>query len=165
MQLELEKVDRYHEAFGMVRRGDEAVLTGALLKGKGLFIIKSMGLWKLSSSPCKSFVHWVEMEAGCKKSTAYALIGLYEKFADVIENNADLQSVDVTKAYLLLPFIADDATVDEKEELLYMAKETPWPSFCDNIRKMKGKIATDECPHDEIEAVERCKKCGKWFRS
>jgi hypothetical protein len=64
----------------------------------------------------------------------------------------------------LLPHTKEDATLDEKEELLHMAKGATVRGLTDNLREKDNKQTSDTCPHANTEFVTRCRDCGKWLR-
>lgn len=162
--LRVVSADRLFEAVQGVKHGLQDAKSGMLGAGKWLCTIRNEKLWKLDGSPSKSFSHWVENELCLSKSTAYNLIDAYEKVGELITNNPDLRDIDMSKVFLLLPYMTDKTSLSDKEDMLHMANGTTWRGLQDNLRAMKGKKATDDCAHEERETVERCKVCGKWFR-
>lgn len=158
------KADRLFEAVQGVKEGLYEAKDGMLSAGKWLCCIKTEKLWRADGSPSKSFSHWVENELCLSKSTAYNLIDAYEKVGDLIENNKDFKDLDMSKVFLLLPYITDKTSLSEKEDMLHMANSTTWRGLSDNLRGMKGKKGTDQCEHLERETLERCKACNKWLR-
>ena len=158
--------DRLFEAVQGVKNGLYDAKGGMLTAGKWLCYIKEEKLWKADGSPSKSFSHWVENELCLSKSTAYNLMDAYEKVGTLIEGNRDFKDLDMSKVFLLLPYITKDTTEDQKEEMLHMANATTWRGLQDNLRGFRGKKGTDQCDHppEERETLERCKKCNKWLR-
>lgn len=62
----------------------------------------------------------------------------------------------------MLPVVNDE----NRQKLLDKAADenTTFESFRNDIRKIKGKVATDECKHEILENWSRCKTCSKWFK-
>lgn len=138
---------------------------GFLEAGRHLLIIKQKRLYQAEGNHIMSFAHWVENELGYGKSLAYQLIEVYEKWGDLL-GRPEYVGVDYTNAVLLLPLVSDKTTLSEKEELLRMAEHQTSRGLKDNIKNLKGGIATDECSHPEEsqESWNKCKTCGKFWR-
>lgn len=153
-----------HNAVITVKQGFSETKAGILKAGKALFQIKEFKWWKVSGSPVISFAHWCENELGISKSTAYAHIDAYGKVGDILENNPDFQSIEMSKVFLLLPYISEEMNIAQKEELLHMCLTTTWNGLRDNLKNLKGVKASDECQHEQTELLERCKICSKWLK-
>ena len=76
---------------------------GFLGIGQALSIINKNDLWRFSDS-CTSFSNYVEKSQGMKKSMAYALIGVYERFSPILLAHEDLKAVEPSRLIRLLPF-------------------------------------------------------------
>jgi hypothetical protein len=128
---------------------------GFLGIGKALSIINKNDLWRFSDS-CTSFSSYVENVQHIRKSWAYALCSVYEKFAPILLAHEDLKTVEVTRLVRLLPFIQEDNI----EELTHTAANVPAKAFDDTIRNLQGRKGTDECDH-EFEEIrfQQCTKC------
>jgi len=103
------------------------------------------------------FDHFLR-EMDIKKSTAYNAMAVKKEFFDVTKANR--LSIEPTRLVRLLPLRLNE---EEKPEWLMKAADLPHTAFMDCIRERQGKITTDACCHDEREAWERCKTCGKFF--
>jgi hypothetical protein len=128
---------------------------GFLGIGKALSIINKNDLWRFSDS-CTSFSSYVENVQHIRKSWAYSLCSVYEKFAPILLAHEDLKTVEVTRLVRLLPFIEDD----NLEELAHMAATVPAKDFDANIRNRKGKTAPDQCEIHDWRIIKQCKICG-----
>ena len=138
---------------------------GFLSAGKHLMIIKQKGLYRAEGNHAVSFVYWCENELGIGKSTAYQLIGVYEKFGDLLGRD-EFKQIDYTRATLLLPLVTDKMTLSEREDLLHMAAHQTPTGFKNNVKNLRGETATDECSHpdDQQESWQKCRTCGKFWR-
>jgi hypothetical protein len=163
-EVMVQKAEQLFDAVKNVKVGLGDAKHGMLLAGKYLMKINTEKLWKADGSPSKSFAHWVEMELSLSKSTCYNLMDAYAKVGELIENNAHYKDIDMSKVFLLLPYIKDDASLADKEEILEMAQSCTWRGLQDNLKNMKGKKASDECDHEETETFVRCKKCRSWLK-
>lgn len=138
---------------------------GWLRAGKELMIIKQKRLYRLEGHHATSFAYWVENELGISKASAYQMIDIYNRLGELLLCK-DYIDVDYSKAALLLPLLTDKTTLQEKEDLLSMAKTQSVRGLKDNIRNKSGKTATDECLHPDgrQEPWNKCLNCGKMWR-
>jgi len=159
---DLQTGDRLYKHKQGVIDGLNTAKRGFLEAGRHLMIIQT---GKLYQNEIKvSFAQWVEGELGISRSTAYQLIAVYEQFGDLL-SAPEFENLDYSKAVLLLPYIPDKATVQQKEDLLHMAQGQTVRGLKDNLANMAGKTATDECLHEgDNEIWNRCKKCGKFWK-
>jgi hypothetical protein len=123
---------------------------GGYMIGLALIELKDGNYWQLEA---QSFEEYTEMAHGIKKSRAYGLMGMVEKYGKQLENNSPAEP---SRLIRLLPF----TTPEKAEELYYMALNTPARAFEDNIRNLKNKPGRDECDHDWAPC-RICRKCGK----
>lgn len=159
------QADRLHQARMNIKNGLANASKGYLNVGKWLMIVRHEGLWKLEQT-VTTFDQWVETEVGIGKSAAYHAIGVYEKFGDLLENSNEFVGLDFYKVVALLPYVPQKATVQQKEDLLHMAKTSTVKGLANNLKEMKGGTATDACEHLETELVtfQKCKVCGKLIK-
>jgi len=152
----MEVAKTLHQLESEIRQNKSRLVMGSLIIGRNLCLISEGNLWV--QSDVKSFEAYCEGELGFKKTWAYGLMGAYEKYGRLINDNPDLQTIDVTRVIKLLPVTTDD----NKEELIHTAANIPDVKGFDNfLRELKGKMPTD-APHEcEWEEWRRCKICGK----
>lgn len=138
---------------------------GFLEAGRHLMIIKQGRLYQAEGNHTISFAYWVENELGYSKSLAYQLIDVYDKWGDLL-GRPEFVTIDYTKACLLLPLITKNTSLAEKEDLLHMAVQQSSRGLKDNIKNLKGELATDECDHpdESQESWNKCKACGKFWK-
>ena len=138
---------------------------GFLVAGMHLMVIKQKKLYRTEGAHAISFAYWVENELGISKATAYQLIEVYEKFGDLL-GEPEFAQIEYSKAAALTCMVKPGATVQEREELLIMAKDQSVRGLKDNIREKKGLTTSDECQHpaDQQEVWNKCKCCNKWWR-
>ena len=91
-----------------------------------------------------------------KRSTAYNLIAVAEKFLDVIVSN----KLDIPH-YTRLVKLLSCATSENTEELIHKAISLSPEDFENCIRELQGKITTDNCSHPEWQIISVCKVCRK----
>lgn len=101
---------------------------------------------------------FVEIRLG--RSTAYNLMEIYEKFGRHIGEGAEIEYTRLVRA-LPVSKKLDDTQVTL---LIENARLLPSTAFYDNLRNLKGQVATDECDHLEREALEKCLCCGKMMK-
>lgn len=100
----------------------------------------------------------IEIRLG--RSTAYNLMAIWEKFGAYIANDSHIEYTRLLKA---LPVIAG-GNPERIERLVADAELLPSRAYYDNLRNLKGLVATDECEHLEREAWEKCRCCGKMMK-
>lgn len=88
-------------------------------------------------------------------STAHNLMDIYEVFKDKAK---DAAQAGYTRLVKILPLVRN-ASEEEKEDWLTMAKEYPVRAFEDAIKEAKKKTPSDGCDH-EFKHLLICKKCG-----
>ena len=98
------------------------------------------------------------VEIRLSRSTAYNLMAIWERFGAYIA--LDMQ-IDYTRLVRALPCVTE-ANPDAIRKIIADAECLPTQAYYDQIREMKGKIATDVCTCEEKEMWTRCKKCKKW---
>jgi len=131
-------------------------IQGCLVIGRALQAISSGRLWATAAD---SFAEYVEREHGMKRSWAFALIGVYDKFGQYLITDEALQKTDVTRFTRLLPYTTDENV----EELAHAAAGIPGTKDFENyIRGLQGKVATDQCNNHDFEPIpyKQCKSCG-----
>lgn len=101
---------------------------------------------------------FVEIRLG--RSTAYNLMEIWEKFGQHIGEGAEIEYTRLVRA-LPVSKKLDDTQVTL---LLEDARLLPSTAFYDNLRNLRGQVATDECLHVEREAWEKCRCCGKMMK-
>jgi len=135
--------------------GKKHGIVGAVQIGQALAQINKDNLWVVSGA--QSFEKYVEGEHGFSRSTAYNMMSLSAQWGDRILAG---DVCDVTRLIKLLPLV----TPETKDELFEMAVHTSDArGFDNNLRELRGKIATD-APHDHIwEPIpyQQCSVCGQ----
>jgi hypothetical protein len=152
---------------GMLIEQEEEILNckkrsvlGFLGIGKALSIINKNDLWRFSDS-CTSFSSYVENVQKIKKSWAYSLVTVYERFSPILLAHEDLKTVEVTRLVRLLPFVQEDNI----EELAHSAALLPAKAFDDQVRQLSGKTPQDTCEEHDWVIIKRCKICGLKVRA
>lgn len=100
---------------------------------------------------------YFEHEFNLKRSTAYNLIGIAEKFYPILAGVQQIGHLDYTRLVKALPL----ATEANAEEWLHKASSLPPEAYENELRIAKGMVSTDECSHDDRLLVEKCKLCHK----
>lgn len=164
-KLKEEVGEELHRRKLAIRDGLLDAKNGFLAAGKQLMVIKQKKLYRLEGNHIISFAHWVENELGISKATAYQMIEVYEKFGDIL-GEPEYDQIEYSKAAALTCMVKPGATVQEREELLMMAKDQSVRGLKDNIREKKGLTTSDECQHpaDQQEVWNKCRACSKWWR-
>ena len=100
------------------------------------------------------------VEIRLSRSTAYNLMAIHERFGGYI--TPEMQ-IDYTRLVRALP-IAEKIGTERVIKLLSEAELLPTQAYYDQIRELKGKIATDVCDHSRKSAYEKCDLCGKGWK-
>jgi hypothetical protein len=91
---------------------------------------------------------------------------VYEKYHKaleklIVQDPRQLLPLSVERLYMARKVVKDDVTA---EEIIRQALLCDHQDFKDNIKELSGKIASDQCNHEETEPYERCKRCGAWLK-
>ena len=151
--------NRLHEVLGWFKEGLRHSRHGFVLMGKALYTLKKEKLWRKEIEHMPSFKYWVEHSLHISIAQALRLIQIYQEVGHLL----DEFPAEISKVTLLLPYL-HDKTDDEKKALLTMANECTVEDLKNNIKEMHGQKekCTDNCPHSDLEAFYKCKRCGKW---
>jgi len=147
----INRKQKLHDLGEQVEIGKQMMGKGGYVAGKALKEIKEGGFWV---EEAKSFEEYVEMAHGIKKSWAYGLIGIVDKFSTQLETKPP---ADASRLVKLLPYTSQD----NAEELYGMALTTPAQAFENNLRNLRGKVAPDQCTGHAWEPWRKCSICGK----
>lgn len=149
-QEQLKELERKAEdAFRQSRQG----YTLALLY---LHKIKTLKLYKLIDP---SFRRYLKLNFGfASKSTIYKHLEILEAYLPFLKTVADSNFPDwdrLRRGYLIAP--------QETELIFEWAKVCSDEAFENNLKELQGKVATDECLHNETKEVTTivCVNCGK----
>ena len=156
--MQIVSLDRWEKQI-QIAKGDG--IRSALLIGQALQAISEGSLWR--QTPAKNFGDYVEKTHGFKRSWAFAVIGVWKEWGDILSGLPSL-SPDVTRLVRLLPY----TTEENRLELLHIAAEIPDVRAFDNvIRELQGKTTTDACVEHVWELIhyKRCTVCGLKVRS
>jgi hypothetical protein len=140
-----------------IQEGKKHGLIGAIKIGRALKAIKDGNLWLPSG--CQSFEQYCEGTHGFKKSTGYAMIGVWDTWGEYLLQHPELQGVDITRLFRLLPHVDDK----NPQDLLTMAATVPDKAgFEANLRNMDGKTAPDQCEQHDFQplGILQCTVCG-----
>lgn len=152
----MQLVKRLDEWESDIRSAKGQAIQGCLVIGRALQAISAGRLWQAVAD---SFADYVEKEHGIKRSWAFALIGVHEKFGQYLIADETLQEADVTRFTRLLPYV-DDENV---EELAHAAVRIPGAKDFDNyVRQLAGKETTDSDHEHIFEPIpyQQCRVCG-----
>ena len=155
--MQIVKGNRLLECELSISRGKKDSVLGFLRIGQALAEIRDNDLWRFS--PAKNFSEYCESVQGIKKSWAYTLIGVAEKFGLQIEADNELQCIDITRCVKLLPLVTDV----NADDLLHMSATVDAKGFENNLKNLMGKVATDD-PHDHVFQLvqfQQCTICGQ----
>jgi len=157
--------ERYHEVMRLWNRGIEDAKQGYLMMGKAITAIRDEQLWRLEGPHCPTFDYFCKAVLHMSPAQTYRLGQIWEKFGHILE--APEIHVDISKVTLLLPVLANRPD-EVKKEMLLAAQDLTVEDLKNNIREMKGHIATDVCEHppdqQDIETWFRCRVCKKFYR-
>ena len=148
-----------------MRLWNEAILSvknGYLQMGQAIHLLKKDKLWRLMGNHIMSFKHFCDKELHISIAQANRLEQIYRELGHVLQDIP----IDISKVTLLLPYL-HGKTEEEKKDLLIGAKDLNVEDIRNNLKDIDGDgdKATDVCLHlDEIEAWNKCLKCGKYFK-
>lgn len=151
----------FHACRTLLKDGLSNARSGYLKAGKALLVIKDKKLWKGDGAHNTRFDQWLSNEMGIKKTTAYNLMAVYEKFGELIEFNDLYNWLEFSHIVALLPYVKKDTTDEEKERLLSLVNGQTAQGVRDNLRELSGKVPSDKCEHKETKTLQACIKCGK----
>ena len=121
--------------------------------------------WKHDGSDALNFYQWVEKELRMKRSQVQRQMQIWNNVKHLIPRHADLI---VEVEYSKLAMIAGRLKgLDEEHQLqlIHVAKENSVRDLENNLREMRGDIATDSCEHDgPTEIWHRCSTCHKFYK-
>jgi hypothetical protein len=107
--------------------------------GKALKEIQDGNLFLLAD--CKTLAKYASKEHGLGRSMTYNAIGVFEKWGELILSDTNLQAIEPTRLYKLLPH----ATPENAVELLHEAAMLPdVRGFENTLKVLKGRRTTDD---------------------
>ena len=163
-QVMLARGDRLYEIMQLWNEGVNLSKRGFLKLGEAIFYIKAEKLWKYDGTHCPSFKSWAENALHISVSQAHRLAQIYTEVGHLLSTRIDDDlAIDVSKITLLLPYL-EGQTDEVKTDLLKEASLLSVEALRNNLAEKVGKVATDNCEHEETEEIRRCLKCGKWLR-
>lgn len=153
------QIAKTHELTGKIIQLIGQITRNYLALGEALCTMREGRYYRQLGSHVETLDNFfTEIRLG--RSTAYNLMQVWEKFGKHIGDDVEIEYTRLVRA---LPV---SKTLDNSRVSLLIeeARLLPSGAFYDTLRNLKGKIATDECGHEEREAWEKCKCCQKFWK-
>ena len=156
------KAEELHFVRGKIIEGLLKMRDGGLQAGEYLIIADKKRLWECDGDHIKNFDVWIKNDIGITRSVAYNLMGASRKYGALVKANPDFQQIKMSVLIESLPYCPENATDEEKKELLYSLVGQTVRGVRNQLREKAGKLTSDsECEHEWAE-VKVCSKCGYW---
>jgi|TARA_R110000824_G_scaffold160056_1_gene334725 hypothetical protein len=140
---------------------DISILKGRLERGNILQRIKTGKAYINYDSYCSTWHEFLEA-VHLNRETARQDMEIYNEFSYfVLEQSAEnLRQTSYERLVRLLPIVKKDP--EKKRELFEMATRSNRADFDNNVRELKGLVATDSCENcmQEFIVLHKCKCCG-----
>jgi len=116
---------------------------------------------KLYRPVAESFEEYIRYIGKYSRSSVYNLINIVQKFGHLIETHNDL-SFDHSRLIQALPYVKNKK---DAAEWFHRALSLPQEGWQDTLRKVRGQVPSDECPHNQGTTLyEQCNVCKKFFK-
>ena len=154
--------NEFHFVRGKIIEGLLKMRDGGLQAGEYLIIAGQSRLWECDGDHIKNFDVWVKNDIGITRSLAYNLMGAARRYALLVKSNPDFKQIKMSVLIESLPYCPENATEEEKKDLLYSLIGQTVRGARDQLREKGGKKTSDsDCEHEWIP-VKVCSKCGHW---
>jgi hypothetical protein len=141
-----------------------SILKGRLERGNILKHLKDNKAYVGYDSYCDTWQSFLEA-IGINRETARQDMEIYDQFSFYILGKQEvLQNCSYERLVRLLPIAKQEPQM--KTELIDMAVRSNRADFDNNIRELKGMVATDTCDRhfEKIVIYEKCLHCGEYRR-
>jgi len=140
---------------------DISILKGRLERGNILQRIKTEKAYINYDSYCSTWHEFLEA-IHLNRETARQDMEVYAEFSFYVleQSKESLKKTSYERLVRLLPIIKKEP--EKKRELFEMATRSNRADFDNNVRELKGLVATDSCEDcmQEFVVLHKCKCCG-----
>ena len=142
-----------------LKKIDLSILKGRLDRGSILLRIKNEKAYLGYDSYCNTWHDFLEA-IQVNRETARQDMEIFKEFSEYVLENADFEHTSYERLVRLLPFAKKEP--EKKQELIEMAQRCNRKDFDNNVRELKGKVATDSCENcmSDYIVLHKCKTCG-----
>lgn len=153
------QIAKTHELTGKILQLVGQITQNYLALGAALCTMRDGRYYRHLGEHVETFDDFlIEIRLG--RSTAYNLMAIWERFGAYIANDSHIEYTRLLKA---LPVIAGGNS-EAIPKLLIDAELLPSRAYYDNLRNLRGQVATDECEHTDWEEWKKCRCCGKMMK-